>query len=325
MNIFVTGATGVLGRAAVPLLIAAGHRVDGLARSPENETLLRRLGATPVWADLFDTDALRAAMVSHNAILHLATRIPPTNKAGRRASWRENDHIRREGTRNLIEAARVAGVGTFIYPSISYVYPDSGDQWIDASTTPVEPHTLLQSTLDAEDVVEQFAGDNRRGIALRMGTLYGPESPAALEQLRYARRGIAAFPGPGEAYLPTIWVQDAATALVAALALAPSGVYDIVDDEPLTRGEIFSVMAHSVGRSRLRRLPDLLVRLFAGVAADLLSRSQRVSNRRFKALTDWTPTMPNARIGWDRIAASSSESGSRGSRAHVQPSQPTPR
>lgn len=325
MNIFVTGATGVLGRAVVPLLIAAGHRVDGLARSPENDAVLHRLGATPVRADLFDTDALRGAMAGHDAVLHLATRIPPTNKAGRRSSWRENDRIRREGTGNLIDAARATGVGTFIYPSIAYVYPDSGDRWIDAETTPVESHVVLQSTLDAEAAVARFAGEDRRGIVLRMGTLYGPESPAALEQLRYARRGIAAFPGPSDAYLPMIWVRDAASALVAALAEAPSGVYDAVDDEPLTRGENFTAMAQSVGRPRLHRLPGVLVRLFAGVATDLLSRSQRVSNRRFKAVTEWTPTVPNARIGWARIAGNEHESGTFGSPAHTQQSQPTAR
>ncbi len=325
MNIFVTGATGVLGRATVPLLVAAGHRVDGLARSPENDAVLRRLGATPVRADLFDTDALREAMTGHDAVLHLATRIPPTSKAGRRSAWRENDRIRREGTDNLVEAARATGVGAVVYPSIAYVYPGSGDRWIDAETTPAEPHTLLQSTLDAEAAVARFAGDDRRGIALRLGTLYGPESPAAVELLRYARRGIAAFPGPDDAYLPMIWVQDAAAALVAALAHAPSGVYDVVDDDPLTRGELFAAMARSVGRPRLHRLPGVLIRLLAGVAADLLSRSQRVSNRRFRAITDWSPSVPNARVGWARIADTGRESGTLGAPMGARQSRPTPR
>jgi nucleoside-diphosphate-sugar epimerase len=325
MNIFVTGATGVLGRATVPLLIAAGHRVGGLARSPENDAVLRRLGATPMRADLFDTDALREAMTGHDAVFHLATRIPPTSKAGRRSAWRENDRIRREGTRNLIEAARATGVGTFIYPSIAFGYPDSGDRWIDAETTPVASHVLLQSTLDAEAAVARFAGEDRRGIVLRLGTLYGPESPAAAELLRYARRGIAAFPGPRDAYLPTIRVRDAAAALVAALAQAPSGVYDVVDDDPLTRGELFTAMARSVGRPRLRRLPGVLVRLLAGVAADLLSRSQRVSNRRFRAITDWSPSVPNARVGWARMADSERKGEASGSPARAGASRPAPR
>ena len=95
MNVFVTGATGVLGRAVVPLLVAAGHRVRGLARSNANEAALRRLGAEPVVADLFAVESLRQAVAGSDAILHLATKIPPPNAAARPAAWDANDRIRR--------------------------------------------------------------------------------------------------------------------------------------------------------------------------------------------------------------------------------------
>ena len=303
MEIFVTGATRVLGRPVVQALIDAGHSVRALSRSKENAAVLRKLGADPVPASLFEVESLKPALTGSDAILHLATRIPPTMKMGRLSAWQENDHIRREGTRNLVEAAlAVGGVQTFIYPSFAFVYPDSGDRWIDAGTTPVQSAATLDSTLDAEVAAASFAGNEHRGISLRMGAFYGPESPATWEFLSYARRGIAAFPGSRDAYLPQIWIQDAARAIIAALMQpVPSGIYDIVDDEPLRRGDMFDAVAHAVGRKHLRPLPDLLMRMLLGTKDDDIHRSLRISNGRFKTVSNWQPAVSNARVGWARI------------------------
>lgn len=196
MKIFVTGATGVLGKAVVPRLIADGHTVSALSRSEANRQLLQDFSAHPVQADLFDAAPLQQVLMGCDAVLHLATRIPPTAKLARRSAWEENDHLRRDGTRALVEAAlAVDGVQTFVYPSYASVYPDRGDRWIDASTTPAQPTSILQSTLDAEAAVAHFTGNYRRGISLRMGSLYGPESPATHELLDYARKGMAVLPG----------------------------------------------------------------------------------------------------------------------------------
>ena len=303
MKIFVTGATGVLGEALVPRLIAAGHTVGALSRSQKNVQLLQSFGAQPVQADLFDAASLKQALIGCNAILHLASRIPPTARMAKRSAWHENDRLRRDGTRSLVEAAlAVNGVQTFIYPSYAFVYPDSGERWIDASTTPAQPTATLQSTLDAEAAVAQFTGEGRRGISLRMGSLYGPESPATREQLDYARKGMAAFPGRRDAYLPQVTVQDAASAIITALTQPiPAGVYDVVDDEPLTRGEVFAAMAQAVGRKHLWQPPALLMRMMTGVVYKMMSRSLRISNRRFKEVSGWLPEVPDARLGWARI------------------------
>jgi 2-alkyl-3-oxoalkanoate reductase len=188
MQVFVTGATGVLGKAVMKRIIAEGHAVHALSHSEANRQVLYSLGAQPIQADLFDGEALVQALAGCEAVLHLATRIAPTSKMAKRASWYENDRIRRQGTRTLVEAALAVGeVHTLIYPSYAFVYPESGDRWIEASTTPVQPTPTLQSTVDAEAAVAQFAGEQRRGISLRLGSLYGPESPATHEQLDYAR------------------------------------------------------------------------------------------------------------------------------------------
>ena len=81
----------------------------------------------------------------------------------------------------------------------------------------------------------------------------------------------------------------------------PSGIYDIVDDEPLRRGDMFDAVAHAVGRKHLRPLPDLLMRVLLGTKYDDIRRSLRISNGRFKAVSNWNPTVSNARVGWARI------------------------
>jgi 2-alkyl-3-oxoalkanoate reductase len=307
MNIFVTGATGVLGTSLVPRLVKAGYTVSAMSRTPENDERLRRAGAHPVRVDLFDVEALKQALVGHEAIYHLATKIPPAAQIGRSSAWLENDRLRRDGACNVVEAALTVGaVQTIIYPSFDFLYPSSGDAWLDAQTTPVKTATL-SSTVEAEEAVARFAESDptkqHRGISLRLGSFYGLEAPSSWEVLDYARKGIGAFPGARSSYLPQIWLQDAITALLLALTEpVPSGVYDIVDDEPVTRAQMYTILAHAVGRKRLFVLPDLLMRLVTGAKYADTSRSLRISNRLFKAVSSWQPTIPNARIGWELMA-----------------------
>lgn len=102
--------------------------------------------------------------------------------------------------------------------------------------------------------------------------------------------------------MPQITVQDAASALIAALTQSvPAGVYDVVDNEPLTRGEVFAALAQAVGRKHLWQPPALLMRVMTGVVYNLMSRSLRVSNWRFKEVSGWQPAVPSARLGWARM------------------------
>ena len=183
--------------------------------------------------------------------------------------------------------------------SVTLLYQDSGPEWVDASLTQPDAAGIVLSTIDAEAEVARFAGDGRRGISLRMGTFYGPTSPQSQEILSYARRSIAALPGARDAYQSSIWVDDAARAVVTALENAPSGVYDVVDDEPLTRREFVEALAQASGRTHLRRLPGLLINLMIGSQpGGILGRSQRVSNRQLREETGWAPSVPSARDGW---------------------------
>jgi nucleoside-diphosphate-sugar epimerase len=263
---------------------------------------LKRLGAVPVRADSFDRGSLERVVPGAESVLHLATKIPPFKDATKHAAWDENDRIRTEGTRLLVDVALASGVKGFIYPSVTFLYPGRGERWIDAET-PIDPVDMMRSAVDAEREVARFTQQGGRGVTLRMGAFYGPGAQNIADTLEAARKGFALLAGPGDAYWSQIWIEDAAEAVVAALSRAPAGVYDVVDDDPLTRDELKQLIAHAVGRKWILSAPTLAVRLIAGKDALFAARSQRVLNRKFKEATGWTPSVRSAREGWERIIA----------------------
>jgi nucleoside-diphosphate-sugar epimerase len=280
----------------VARLVAAGHQVTGIARTDEKVALLESLGAQGVNVSLFDPDGLRAAIAGHDAVANLATKIPPLTQMARSSSWAENERIRREGCGTLVDAAIENHVSVFIQESLAFVYEDHGDQWIDAtSATPISGFPS-EATQIAEANVARFTAAGGRGVVLRFGRFYAPESDQIRAIVHAARNGINADVGDPAGYAPMIDADDAASAVVAALD-APAGVYDIVDDEPLPRAEQDAVMARAVGRRRLYRLPNFLV---PKVSSYLVS-SQRVSNRRFHEATTWRLSSPSMREGLPKL------------------------
>jgi nucleoside-diphosphate-sugar epimerase len=175
---------GVLGNASIPLLRDAGHTVDAPGRTQ---------------LDLFDPEAVAAAVADKDAVLHLATRIPPPERLADREAWRDTDRLRTEATPILVDAALATSVEWFLFPAIAFVYPESGT--VDEST-PVadEVPEILLSALDAERHVARFDG-GRRGVVLRLGVAYGA----------------------------TLRIEDAGSAIAAA-AEVPGGVYNVVSD-----------------------------------------------------------------------------------------------
>lgn len=301
-TIFVTGATGVLGRPVVSGLIERGHAVHALSRSPENYKALSAMGAIPRAVDLFNTPALAERLADCDTVLHLATHIPATSQLKKPGIWNENDRLRREGTRSIVAAAEMAGsIRTVLYPGISLFYGNGGATWLDASNARTEPASVHGSTLDAENCIRGFgeSGKDRRGIVLRFGTFYGPTSPDSLVVIDTARRGWFTPLADRGTYSSLIWIDDAASAVIAAFEAGLSGVFDVVEDMPATQNEAAQALAEAVGRTRLRPLPRFLLRLaLPPDLREILRRSQRISNRRFRDATGWRPSVPSQQDGW---------------------------
>jgi nucleoside-diphosphate-sugar epimerase len=297
VKIFLVGGTGVLGRRVVPLLVEAGHEVAALARTAEAEQRLAQMGARPVGADLFDPQSLRAAIAGHDAVVNLATRIPTGLSAALPRSWAENTRIRTEGARNLVDAALHAGAGRYVQESIVFTYADGGSTWLDESA-PLEPATVTRAALQAEAHAQRLTEEGAVGVALRFATLHAEDAAHTADAVRFLRWRMSATPGAADAYLPSIMADDAATAVLAALQ-APAGIYNVGDDEPLTRAECAQASADAFGCP----VPRLQPRAFGKLPMlEVLARSRRISSQRFKQATGWTPVHPSMREGWAEIA-----------------------
>jgi nucleoside-diphosphate-sugar epimerase len=300
MRIFVAGGTGVVGRRAVERLLAAGHSVTVVARTPEKAARAASLGAEPVQVSLFDRDALTAAVARHDVVVNLATHIPHLRQAAMPGAWAENDRIRTEGAANLAYAALAAGATRFVQESITFTYPDSGDAWIDEDT-PIDTGPSLRSVAAAEASAHRFTEGGGTGIVLRFGLFYAPDAAHTEEQIGAARRGIGAVVGDVDAYQSMIHADDAAAAVVAALG-APAGTYNVVESEPSTKRAVAEAVGAAVGRRPRVLVPGKAAKL-AGKAAAPLARSQRVSNRRFVAATGWEPAFPSVQTGMPAVVA----------------------
>jgi len=292
-----SGATGVVGRRVVPLLVSAGHDVVAAVRSDVSAKLAGELGATPRRTDLFQLGDVRAAVRGSDAVINLATSIPPSNRAALPWSWRENTRIRREGSRVVSEAAIAEGVGRYVQESFAPIYEDAGSEWIDESA-PVRTTSHTHAVLDAEAAVARYrsALPAGCGIVLRFALFYGPDSDFSRDMLAGARRGIAMAFGSPDGYVSSLSHDDAASAVIAALS-APSGTYNVADDEPVTRRAYFEELARVAGGPPPRFPPQFIGKLLGSIG-DILMRSQRISNRRFRSATGWRPVYPSVREGF---------------------------
>lgn len=301
MRVFVAGATGVLGQPAVKLLVAAGHEVRGTARSEEKSQLLRSLGAEPVSVDLFDAAAVKQAVAGSDAVLHLATKIPALMKMRSRRSWQENDRLRREATKNLVDAALAAKAQAFIAESITFMYAGGGDRWLDENAPMKLAWSALDSALDLEREVKRFGEGGGRAVILRFGLFYAPYAASTIDSAKLMRRRMFGVIGKGDNYFSSIHVDDAAAAVVAALN-APSGAYNVVEDNPVTQSDYVRAFAEELHLPKPRRFPRWLGKLVMGGPANYILNSTRVSNKKFKDATGWAPKYPSVREGFRQVA-----------------------
>jgi nucleoside-diphosphate-sugar epimerase len=301
MKIFITGASGVIGRRLVPALRGAGHGVTGVARSTAGRAQLEGHGASAVDVDLFDALAVRRAVDGFDTVVNLATHIPPSSTQMLLPwAWRENDRIRHIASGILVYACIAANVPRFIQESFAPVYPDRGEEWID-ETVPISPVRYNRTVADAEAAADRVARSGRTGIVLRFGSFYGPDAVQTIDLITWVKRGRAPIPGPASAYISSVSHDDAATAVAAAITL-PSGIYNVVDNDPVTHQTFVESLADAIGVAH-PKLPPRWVTTLLGSVGEMLARSVRISNRKLRSISGWAPAYASVRQGWPAVLA----------------------
>ena len=287
-----------MGRRLIPLLVDAGATVTAVARTDAKAAQLKKQGATPKRVNLFDPAAVEAAVAGSDAVINMATRIPTGLRMFLPGAFNENAKIRTEASQNLASAAIAARAKVFVQESFAPVYPDRGDEWIDESV-PIEPSSYVRSVADAESAAAEFTRSGGAGVVLRFSLFYGPQSSQSADMIKSVRRGMSPLPGGGGAYMSALWIDDAASAVFAALTV-PAGVYNVTDNVPMQRREAFNLLADALGVKHPRMLPRWAGRML-GSLGDTIGRSQRISNAKFRQASSWVPGVPSLRVGWARL------------------------
>jgi nucleoside-diphosphate-sugar epimerase len=223
MNVFLAGATGVIGRRLVPLLRDAGHQVTGTTRSQEKAVALEALGAKAAVVDVFDARALLAAMnAAHpDVVIHQLTDLPDVLDPAKQAAVLEaNSKLRVEGTRNLMNAAEMVGARRVIAQSVSFAYAPGQGERMEADPLDPAPEraVTVRGVASLEEQVLKAPGID--GIVLRYGRLYGPGTWAA----------AAPTGGP-------LHVDAAAHAALLAVTRGVRGLYNIAEDDGAVSSE----------------------------------------------------------------------------------------
>jgi 2-alkyl-3-oxoalkanoate reductase len=307
MRVFVAGASGVIGRRLVPMLVDAGHHVTGTTRREDRTEAIRGQGAEAVVVDVFDADRLTAAVVGAkpDVVVHELTDIPPAIDTKRYAeSMAGNDRIRIEGTRNLVAAATEAGARRLVAQSIAFAYSPEGDDILDEEAplyldAPEPLGPTIRALASLEDRVLGASGV--QGVVLRYGYFYGPGTVFASDGSTAARVRRHRFPvvGAGSGIFSFVHVDDAAAATVLALDHGEPGVYNVVDDEPSPVFEWLPFYAQVLGAKSPGTVPTWLARWAGGGRLVLLMEKLRgASNAKARAELGWTPMYRSWREGF---------------------------
>lgn len=295
VKVFLTGAAGVMGRSSIDALHHAGHDVVGLVRTKEQAAHVLATGARPWVGDLFDRATLTAGMKGCDAVANLATKVPIGKGALRPGSLKAIDRIRLEGSRIVVDAAQRADVGRVIQQSLSFIYADQGDQWIDERSL-VDVTRATEPVVVAEDNVRAFGTAGGVAVSLRFGLITGKDRNTAW-LFRRAAAGRPIGLGKSDTWMHAIHPNDIGTAVVHALA-APGGIYNVGAD-PVRRRDYVDSIAIAAGRTSGTFLPRWILRLGAE-KLEILTRSQRVSSQLFSEQTGWQPIHRTVTPEWFR-------------------------
>jgi 2-alkyl-3-oxoalkanoate reductase len=307
VRIFVAGGTGVIGRPIVKALVEGGHEVTASTHRPEGRTVLEELGAQPVSMDGLDEDAVRRviAEAAPEVVINQMTSLSAS--ARDYGEWLAvTNQLRNEATKAVAQAAREAGARRVISQSGSYMTqpgPDLADEstpaYLDAPG-PIGVH--IRAAVAGEEAVVGTPGVE--GLVLRYGFFYGEGTAIGPggDIAKAVAAGDMPIVGEGAGRYPFIHVDDAAAATVQAVDNGSSGVYNVVDDEPVPQAEWLPYLAELLGAPAPRPMPEEDAAEQLGVQAVYYGNQlPAASNARAKSELGMRLEYPSYREGFRKV------------------------
>lgn len=279
MTVFVTGATGYIGRVVVRALCAAGHEVHGLARSPLAEAKLRADGGEVVRGSLTDLPVLARAARAADAVIHLGA----TGDA-------EQAQVDTAAVSAMLNAVEGSGK-RFIYTSGVWVLGSTGDRVADEDAPP-DPTPIVAWRAEMERTMREAADWGIRPVVLRPAVVYGRGGGTPGTFVASARKkGVVRYVGDGTQRWPFVHVDDLADLYVLALHAAAGTVLNAAAGPSLPVRKVAEAAAEANG-AEAEAWPLDRARERLGPYADALALDQQVSASRALA-SGWKPSRPS--------------------------------
>lgn len=287
MKILLTGATGFVGSALVPKLIAAGHEVAALVRNAERA---QRILPAQVAALTWEAESEAAAMEGAGALIHLAgesvaggrwsgarrKRIQESRGPALERLLRSNEHASAGSSEEGATARRDAAPGVVISASAVGYYGSRGAEELSETSPPGEGF-LAEVCRDWERALQTGAGGGSRRVALRMGMVLGRDGGALGRLLPVFRAGLGGRLGNGRQWMSWIHLEDLTGLILFALeSPALSGAVNAVAPEPVTNSEFTRTLAEVLHRPAFFHAPAFALKRALGEMSSIMLDSQRV-------------------------------------------------
>lgn len=313
MKIFIAGASGVIGRKLVPLLVADGHRVVATARDPQKLDSLRALGAEAVAMDGLDRLAVIRAVdgARPDVVIHQMTALSSmTSVKDFDKEFALTNRLRIEGTENLLAGARAAGATRFIAQSYTGWPNERKGSRVKTETDPLDsdPPANISKTLAAIRALEAIVMSSPGivGVVLRYGSFYGPGTSIAADGhiVEIVRKRRFPLVGDGAGVWSFLHIEDATEATRIAVDSASAGIYNIVDDDPAEVRVWLPELASILGAKAPLHVPAWLARPAIGETGVMFMTEIRgSSNANAKHELDWQPKFASWREGFRTLLA----------------------
>jgi dihydroflavonol-4-reductase len=246
-EVLVTGATGLVGHGIARLLASQGRKVRALVRDVERARRMLGPEIEPIAGDVTSPDTLAAALRGTSLVFHAA---------GIPEQWQKDeaifDRVNRDGTANVLRAARQAGVQRVVYTSTMDVFAaPRGGVLVETNVDPEpKPTAYERSKQDAEREALAVLADGLDVVFVNPGAVYGPSPVVTALNVFFARLLAGKVPLLPPGGMPVAFVDGVASAHVAAAEHGVRGERYLVADEHVSMKKLATAILDAEGRGR---------------------------------------------------------------------------